>query len=153
MWDVELNAFVLFSLLSVSGCLGISISLSLSPPFQKPSLLWSVGAGRGSNGGDKIWPKPDLGVAAGEGNGFCFIVVGVVAPTMKNDGEKKGYEDQNQPTFEASAEMQHLQDDIEIEAMCTAFNRLQLRELERIFQRTQFPNVFGRSQFPNVFGP
>lgn len=104
----------------------------------------SGGGGGESNDGYKIWPKPDLGVAAGEGNGFCFIGVGVVAPTMKNDGEKKGYGDQNQSTFEAAAEVQQLQDDIELQAICTAFNRLHLRELDRIFQRTQFPNVFGR---------
>lgn len=100
--------------------------------------------GGGGNGGDKIWLKPDLVVAAGEGNCFCFIGVGVGAPNNKNDEEKKGYGDQNQPTLEAAAEMQQLQDDSELQAICSAFNGLQLRELERIFQRTEFPNVFGR---------
>lgn len=117
-----------------------SRSLSLYPPFQKPSLLWG-GCG---NGGDKIWLKPDLVVAAGEGNCFCFIGVGVGAPNNKNDEEKKGYGDQNQPTLKAAAEMQQLKDDSELQAICSAFNGLQLRELERIFQRTEFPNVFGR---------
>ncbi|XP_057616748.1 paired box protein 6 homolog [Chionomys nivalis] len=72
--------------------------------------------------------------------------VGVVAPTMKNDEEKKGYGDQNQPTFEAAAEVQKLRDDIELQAICTAFSRLQLRELDCVFQRTQYPNVFGRKE-------
>ncbi|KAH0503593.1 putative rhox homeobox family member 2-like [Microtus ochrogaster] len=72
--------------------------------------------------------------------------VGVVAPTMKNDGEKKGHGNQNQPTFEAAAEMKQLQDDIELQAICTAFNRMHLRELERIFQHTQLPNLSGRKE-------
>nr|XP_048306262.1 rhox homeobox family member 2-like isoform X2 [Myodes glareolus] len=72
--------------------------------------------------------------------------VGVGAPNNKNDEEKKGYGDQNQPILEAAAEMQQLQDDSELQAICSAFNGLQLRELERIFQRTEFPNVFGRKE-------
>lgn len=142
--DVGCRAERLCAFLSVV-CLWMSWHLDLSlSSFSEAKPPVVSGGGGGSNGGDKIWPRPDLGVAAGEGNGFCFIGVGVVAPTMKNDGEKNGYGDQNQPTFEVSAEMQQLQDDFEIEAICAAFNRLQLRELERIFQRTQFPNVFGR---------
>lgn len=127
----------------LSVCLSLDVlasrSLSLSSFSEaKPHVV-----GGGSNGADKIWPKPDLGVAAGEGNGFCFIGVGVVAPTTKNDEEKKGYGDQNQPTLEAAAEMQQPQEDDELQEICITFDRLHLTELEHIFQRPKLLSVFG----------
>ncbi|CAH6779930.1 rhox homeobox family member 2 [Phodopus roborovskii] len=121
----------------------LRVDASLEEAKAKPPVINIRGGG---DGGDQIWSKLDLGVAAGESSDFGFLGVGV--PGTKNDEDNKGYggQDQDQPTLEASAGMPQLQDDNDLSEICSAFSGLQLRELERIFQRTQFPNVFVRKE-------
>lgn len=99
--------------------------------------------GGGGDGGDQIWPKSDLGRAAGESNSFGFLDTG--AHGAKNKEENKGCGDQDQPTQQATNKIQHIQDDDDdLSKICAAFSGLRLQELDRVFQRTQFPSVFTR---------
>uniref|UniRef100_A0A8C8TRZ9 Predicted gene 9 n=2 Tax=Peromyscus maniculatus bairdii TaxID=230844 RepID=A0A8C8TRZ9_PERMB len=124
--------------------LGVGAYLEEAKEAKPPEI--NVGAG--GDGGDQIWPKPDLEVAAGEGSTLGFVDVGAGAPGTKTDEENKGYgvQDQDQPALEAAAGMPQLEDDANLHMICSAFSRLQLSELERIFQRTQFPDVFVRKE-------
>lgn len=99
-----------------------------------------IDVGGGGDGGGYIWPKSDLG--RGEGSSFGFLGAG--AAGNKNKDENKGHGDQEQPTLEAATIIQHFQEDKDLSLICSAFRRLQLKELDRVFQRTQFPEVFGR---------
>ncbi|EDM10843.1 RGD1560927 (predicted), isoform CRA_b [Rattus norvegicus] len=67
-------------------------------------------------------------------------------PGAKNDAGIKGHGDQNQPALQAAGRIQHLPGDSDISMICNAFSGLQLQELDRVFQRTQFPNVFMRKE-------
>lgn len=70
--------------------------------------------------------------------------VGARVPGARIDEENKGYGDheQNQPALEATAGIPQLQDDADLSMICRAFSGLQLRELDPVFQRAQFPDVF-----------
>ncbi|EDM10842.1 RGD1560927 (predicted), isoform CRA_a [Rattus norvegicus] len=113
---------------------------SLEGAKVKPLM---INVGGGGDSGDQIWPKSDLGRAA-EGNTFGFLGTGM--PGAKNDAGIKGHGDQNQPALQAAGRIQHLPGDSDISMICNAFSGLQLQELDRVFQRTQFPNVFMRKE-------
>ncbi|ERE65512.1 rhox homeobox family member 2 [Cricetulus griseus] len=73
--------------------------------------------------------------------------VGMGAHDTKNEENKAyGEQNQNQPALKAAAMMPQLQDDADLNMICRAFSGLRLSELDRIFQRTQFPNVFVRKE-------
>ncbi|XP_076774467.1 uncharacterized protein LOC143435481 [Arvicanthis niloticus] len=63
----------------------------------------------------------------------------------KNKEENKGYGDQDQPIQQATTKIQQIQDD-DLSKICAAFSELKLQELDRVFQRTQFPSVFRRKE-------
>lgn len=129
--------------------LGVGLECLLSASWYLHLLLSSfskvkplmINVGGGGDSGDQIWPKSDLGRAA-EGNTFGFLGTGM--PGAKNDAGIKGHGDQNQPALQAAGRIQHLPGDSDISMICNAFSGLQLQELDRVFQRTQFPNVFMR---------
>ncbi|MEJ1276816.1 putative gene 9 [Cricetulus griseus] len=92
---------------------------------------------------DQCWGRGD-GVIK---SGFGFVGVGMGAHDTKNEENKAyGEQNQNQPALKAAAMMPQLQDDADLNMICRAFSGLRLSELDRIFQRTQFPNVFVRKE-------
>lgn len=107
----------------------------LSFPDTKPAVV-SV------TGGDvekELWPEPEQGVAAGgeESHGGA----GAAGPVDDENqtGGGCGEEPPQQQQDEAQAAAEGPQERLHLE-----FTRLQLKELESVFQRTQYPDVFAR---------
>ncbi|KAL6036539.1 hypothetical protein STEG23_012030 [Scotinomys teguina] len=98
----------------------------------------------GGDGGDQIWSKSDLGVVAEEDSAFGLEDVSAGAPGTKTDEENKGSgeQDHDQPALKAAARMPQVQDDTNLHRIYNAFKGLDLSELERVFQCTQFPDLF-----------
>ncbi|XP_034504735.1 rhox homeobox family member 2-like [Ailuropoda melanoleuca] len=95
-------------------------------------------------GGDvekELWPEPEQGAAAGgeESHGGA----GAAGPVDDENqtGGGCGEEPPQQQQDEAQAAAEGPQERLHLE-----FTRLQLKELESVFQRTQYPDVFARKE-------
>ncbi|KAL6083103.1 hypothetical protein STEG23_004261 [Scotinomys teguina] len=119
-------------------------SLAVGPHLEEAKEAKSpeIHVGPAGDGGDQIWPKPDLGVVAEEDSAFGLEDVSEGAPGTKTNEENKDYDeqDQSQSALQAASRMPQVQDDTNLHRIYSALCGLELSELDCIFQCTHFPD-------------
>ncbi|KAF7461534.1 homeobox protein ESX1-like [Marmota monax] len=108
---------------------------------KKPAKISVIVKG-GDDHGQKIRSESEQGATAE----VCYTGAGALGPVNQKGGgdEKPRLQQLKEPCHEAAEGSQP--GDTGQSDFCNKFSQLQLQELDRVFQRTQYPDVFARKE-------